>query len=57
MIEQEEIELVSFYMRDASYESFCGGGKPYPKFIPLPYKFQDFDKMSDQIPGSIMRLR
>ena len=55
MKEFDEIELISFYMRDATYERVCH--KPFPTFIPLRYKFQDFDKMSDQIPGRIMKLR
>ena len=55
MKEFDKIELISFYMRDATYERVCH--KPFPRFIPSRYKFQDFDKMSDQIPGRIMKLR
>ena len=55
MAMEQDIVIISFYMRDATYERVCH--KPFPTFIPSRYKFQDFDIMSDQIPGKIMNLR
>ena len=56
MVVDEDIAIISFYMRDARYGRFCGG-EVYPKFIPMEYKFQDFGKMSHKIPDYIMKLR
>ena len=56
MAMEQDIVIISFYMRDAPYGRFCGG-RPYPKFIPLAYKFKDYSQMRHKIPEYILRLR
>ena len=56
MAVENDIAIISFYMRDASYGRRCGG-QVFPKFIPMAYKFQDYGKMSHKIPDYIMNLR
>ena len=48
----EDIDLISFYMRATSKENGC-----CHQIIVKPIQFQDFSKMSNKIPESIMTLR
>ena len=57
MVVDKDITIISFYMRDATYERSSSGGEVSSNFIPMEYKFEDFGKMAHKIPDYIMKLR